>query len=56
MKLMLALPLLALVAGCVAQGGGGIDGRQELERTIDTDLDGDGTVTEFGGFEMPADD
>jgi hypothetical protein len=51
-KLLAVLPLMALVAGCV-EADGGIDGRQDLERTIDTDLDADGTITEFGGIESP---
>ena len=47
-KLLLVLPLAAVLAGCVA-GGGGSNSAQGIEETVDdVDLDGDGSVDQGG--------
>jgi len=49
-KLLIALPLVALTAGCVA--GGGSNSGSSIEETVDNvDLDGDGSVDQ-GGTEV----
>ena len=48
-KTLIALPLLAVMAGCVAGGGGGNTAAENAEATFDdVDLDGDGSVSENG--------
>ena len=51
LKLMLAVPLLALTAGCMANGGNVASTESEIEATTDSDIDGDGSITE-GGTEI----
>ena len=55
LKLLIALPLIALMAGCVAGGGGGVNSNADLEQTLSDDLDGDGTITD-GGIEVGAEE
>ncbi|MDB2407123.1 hypothetical protein N9W17_01145 [Jannaschia sp.] len=48
LKLLTALPLIALTAGCVAGGNDVVNTPAEIEATTDTDIDGDGTVLQNG--------
>ena len=50
-KILAALPLIALLAACNASGGGGVNSTQDLERTLDEDLDADGSITTYSGVE-----
>jgi hypothetical protein len=50
LKLMTALPLVALLAACVG-GGGQVDTASEIEATLDQDIDNDGTIPD-GAFEV----
>lgn len=50
---LLALPLLAVMAGCVAGGNDRVDTQAEREATLDIDIDGDGTIPQ-GGAEVGA--
>ena len=45
------LPLVALLAACNASTGGNVGGTQQLERTLDEDLDADGSITTYTGVE-----
>jgi hypothetical protein len=51
LKIIVALPLIALLAGCVSGADGGINSQSELEDTLDQDIDGDGTIPQ-GGVEV----
>ncbi|MCK0168138.1 hypothetical protein MWU52_11290 [Jannaschia sp. S6380] len=55
LKMLTALPLIALTAGCVAGGNDRVDTLSEIEATTDDDIDGDGTVPQ-GGVEVAASD
>ncbi|MEM9796703.1 MAG: hypothetical protein AAF919_09450 [Pseudomonadota bacterium] len=51
-KLLLALPIVATVSGCIGAGGGGATSAEDIEATVDgVDLDGDGSVVQ-GGAEV----
>ncbi len=55
LKLLTTLPLIALAAGCVGQETyGGINEPAELERTLNEDLDGDGSIPTPIGVETSA--
>jgi len=47
-KLLTALPLIALTAGCVGGGDDVVDTQSEIEATTDTDIDSDGTIPQSG--------
>ncbi|UWQ18009.1 hypothetical protein [Jannaschia sp. M317] len=47
-KAMTLIPLTVLVAGCVAGDGDRVDTPTEIEQTLDTDIDGDGTIVQNG--------
>jgi hypothetical protein len=47
-KLLLTLPVLALLAACVAGGGDPVNTQSELEATLDQDIDNDGTIPQGG--------
>ena len=44
LKLLTALSLIALTAGCVAGGNNRVDTPFEVEQTLDSDIDGDGMI------------
>ncbi|UWQ21672.1 hypothetical protein [Jannaschia sp. W003] len=49
-KLLVALPVVALLAGCMGTAG---STDTSLEATLDQDIDGDGTIPQ-GGVEVGA--
>jgi hypothetical protein len=51
-KALIALPLVALLAGCVG-GNDVVDTQAEREQTLDMDLDGDGAIETPMGIEVP---
>ncbi|WP_167766911.1 hypothetical protein [Jannaschia formosa] len=51
LKLLTALPLIALTAGCVAGGNDVVNTPSEIEATTDQDIDSDGTIPQ-GGIEV----
>ena len=54
-KLLTALPLALLLGGCVTNGTNEpVDSVGDLESTVDSDIDGDGTVPGPGGTPVPA--
>ena len=54
LKLLTALPIVALMAGCVGANDP-VDTVSEIEATTDSDIDGDGSVPQ-GGVEVAAGD
>ncbi|MEM9796702.1 MAG: hypothetical protein AAF919_09445 [Pseudomonadota bacterium] len=48
---VLAVSLVAVLAGCVGGGNDTVDTVSEIEATTDSDIDGDGTVIQ-GGVEV----
>lgn len=48
LKLLTALPLVALMSACVAGGNNTVDSQSDLEASLDSDIDGDGTVPQNG--------
>ncbi|SFJ38801.1 hypothetical protein [Jannaschia pohangensis] len=48
LKPLAVLPIVVLAAGCVANGDNRVDTEDELEATLDQDIDGDGTVPQSG--------
>ncbi len=48
LKLLTALPLVALAAACVPGGNDVVDTPAEVEATVDQDIDGDGTIMDDG--------
>jgi hypothetical protein len=55
LRVAAALPLIALLAACVP-GGAQVDSQQDMEATLDQDIDGDGTITSDIGVELPEED
>jgi hypothetical protein len=55
LKLLTALPLVALMAGCVASGDNRVDSVEDIEQVIDDDIDGDGSVPSPTGAEITVD-
>ena len=51
LKLLTALPLMALTTACVQGGNDVVDTQAEIEATTDQDVDGDGSINE-GGVEV----
>ncbi|CUH38862.1 hypothetical protein JSE7799_01580 [Jannaschia seosinensis] len=47
-KLLIALPLMTLLTACNAAGNDPVDTRNEIEATLDRDIDGDGMVLQSG--------
>ncbi|WP_299816442.1 hypothetical protein [uncultured Jannaschia sp.] len=47
LKLLIALPFVALMAGCVGANDP-VNTVSEIEATTDSDIDGDGTVPQSG--------
>ena len=54
LKLLTALPIVALMAGCVGANDP-VNTTSEIEATLDSDIDGDGTIPQ-GGVEVAAED
>ncbi len=52
LKLLTALPIVALMAGCVPANDP-VNTTSEIEATTDSDIDGDGTIPQ-GGVEVAA--